>query len=77
MGNNLEDFALAWIFGTDIDKFKMLLDNIGIKYTIEDTVTGLIVINVDENSILQSYYNSISIYFNSDGKFDTFSAYGD
>ena len=77
MSDNLEDFELTWMFGTDIDKFKMLLDDIGIKYTIEDTVTGLIVINVDENSILQSYGNSISIYFNSDGQFDTFSAYGD
>lgn len=77
MSDNLEDFELTWMFGKDIDKFKMLLDDIGIKYTIEDTITGLIVINVDENSILQSYGNSISIYFNSDGKFDTFSAYGD
>lgn len=77
MSDNLEDFELTWMFGKDIDKFKMLLDDIGIKYTIEDTVTGLIVINVDENSILQSYCNSMSIYFDSDGKFDTFTAYGE
>lgn len=77
MSDNLENFALTWIFSTDIDKFKMLLDDIGIKYTIEDTKTGLLVIKVDENNIEQSYCNSISIYFNNDGKFDTFSAYGD
>lgn len=68
---------------TDLEKFKKLLDDIGIKYYIEtdnNYKTGEIqsyTIHIDSDFTLVSWNNLVMIDFDSVGKFIEFEGWGE
>lgn len=73
MNNDLEYFELEWMFGTDFEKFKMLFDEIGIKY--EESCHD-VKIKIIKDQIEQTYENALYINFDCSGEFVNFETCG-
>ena len=79
--NDMNLFEIDNIFNSDLEKFKRLFDDIGIKYRVANNMPypfdNLVRMSVNPKEIQQNYGNAISIYFTKDGKYSNFEAYGD
>jgi len=64
---------------TDIEKFKKLFDEMGIKYCYEEnSKINCVTLEIDEGYIYMSYGNVVRINFKLDtGKFTEFEAWGE
>ena len=63
---------------TDLEKFKSLFDDIGIRYTMTNyDAVNKIEIDIHPEMVFQSYDNSVHITFDDNGMFKNFEGWGE